>query len=544
MSLIRSLRGQLGIVLAFSLTLTALAQGTYQYTGPQLAERYKTNFVRLQDGRVFVASGQLTPTGSSFNTVPSSEIFDPATGNHTLAANVITPRYGAVSAVLPDGKVALIGGKTTSGYAYNIELYDPAANKFTLVGTLDYNRTDAVGVTLKDGRVLLAGGTTNAGYTSAIWLFTFSSSGVTRSGVAATVSRTGQTVTLLNDGRVLLTGGKDTYNNPLATVEIYDPVSNTLRALSNMATPRLDHAAILMKDGRVLISGGKINLSSTTTRSCEIFDPATETMSATQMISARAEHWLAVLPDGKVLIHGREYFDPTTSTFAYASTTPLKPNRTGGGAVQLQDGRVYIGGGYRIDPELPINPELFTPDGWTVNQFPVAHAGADQIIYAGTNTSASISLDGSASTDPENGALEYSWSGAFGTATGVSPTVTLPVGIHLVELAVTDSAGQRDTATVAIAVVQGVDAAAYSQMQTQVQALTAQNQELQNQLATANSQIATLTATNQQLAQKNADLAALLQSLRAAFDEIRNHATSIITISDEKKQAINAALGN
>jgi hypothetical protein len=72
------------------------------------------------------------------------------------------------------------------------------------------------------------------------------------------------------------------------------------------------------------------------------------------------------------------------------------------------------------------------------NEPPVANAGADQTVECEGPAGASVTLDGSASSDPDNDPLTYTWTGPFGTASGVSPTVTLPYGTSTVSLVVND----------------------------------------------------------------------------------------------------------
>jgi len=90
--------------------------------------------------------------------------------------------------------------------------------------------------------------------------------------------------------------------------------------------------------------------------------------------------------------------------------------------------------------------------GNSANQPPVANAGEDQTVPADASCSATVSLDGSGSSDPDNDPLTYEWTGPFGTATGVNPTVTLPLGVHSIDLTVDDGNGGTHTDTVFVTV--------------------------------------------------------------------------------------------
>ncbi len=86
------------------------------------------------------------------------------------------------------------------------------------------------------------------------------------------------------------------------------------------------------------------------------------------------------------------------------------------------------------------NETVATREVVIVNQDPVAAAGDDQsfsCIIGGTD----VTLDGSGSSDPDGDALSYSWSGSFGTVTGVNPTVFLGGGDHTITLTVDDGFG-------------------------------------------------------------------------------------------------------
>jgi uncharacterized delta-60 repeat protein len=99
------------------------------------------------------------------------------------------------------------------------------------------------------------------------------------------------------------------------------------------------------------------------------------------------------------------------------------------------------------------------------NIAPVANAGADQTVTPGSNGTASVTLDGSASSDTDGSVVSYSWT-AEGEeiATGVKPTVSLTEGIHTIILTVTDNEDATDTDEVVIRVNAASDFAAPSNL--------------------------------------------------------------------------------
>ncbi|NLD49328.1 MAG: fibro-slime domain-containing protein [Clostridiaceae bacterium] len=81
---------------------------------------------------------------------------------------------------------------------------------------------------------------------------------------------------------------------------------------------------------------------------------------------------------------------------------------------------------------------------------PVADAGDDQTKET-SKSKVSVTLDGSDSKDPDGDKLTYKWTDEDGDtiATGVKPTVELPVGKHTIKLTVSDGVS-TDTDTVVI----------------------------------------------------------------------------------------------
>jgi uncharacterized repeat protein (TIGR01451 family) len=84
---------------------------------------------------------------------------------------------------------------------------------------------------------------------------------------------------------------------------------------------------------------------------------------------------------------------------------------------------------------------------------PVANAGPDQAVLATSAAGATVTLDGSASFDPDPGQLLlFTWSGPFGTLSGQLISPTLAVGTHTITLTVEDGMGGTSSDTVVVTV--------------------------------------------------------------------------------------------
>ncbi len=90
---------------------------------------------------------------------------------------------------------------------------------------------------------------------------------------------------------------------------------------------------------------------------------------------------------------------------------------------------------------------------------PVANAGPDQVVQCTGNSSAQVTLDGAASTDPNNDIVLNEWFEHYGTPDqvlldrGKSVEVVLPLGEHVITLRVTDATGLTSTDEVVVKVV-------------------------------------------------------------------------------------------
>ena len=90
-----------------------------------------------------------------------------------------------------------------------------------------------------------------------------------------------------------------------------------------------------------------------------------------------------------------------------------------------------------------------------LNQSPVANAGPDQTVSVGTGCAATVSLNGSGSSDPDGYTLSFQWTNANGTSLGSSAVInlTLGLGTHTFTLTVNDGKGGTASDSVTITVL-------------------------------------------------------------------------------------------
>lgn len=207
----------------------------------------------LPNGTVLVAGGY--PAGTMLAT---AALYDPATGSWTAAASMRLARGYHTATLLPDGTVLVAGSLSSQRSA---ELYDPETDAWTETGSMVQGRHDFTATLLPDGTVLV---TAYEGSNTAD-LYDSETGSWTPTGPMSDVRLGTYRATLLADGTVLATGGVP---NNGAVVELYDPTTGTWAIAADTNEPRQYHTATLLLDGRVLVAGGRGNLAS-----AEFYDP-------------------------------------------------------------------------------------------------------------------------------------------------------------------------------------------------------------------------------------------------------------------------------
>jgi hypothetical protein len=168
-------------------------------------------------------------------------------------------RAGAAVVQLSDGQWLVTGGLAGRGVTAAALVHAPRSGLSTpLRAGLGRARAWHSATVLPDGRVAILGGVDGAGMpVREVEVFEPGTGGFSTLGSTGPRPRARHSATLLMDGTVLIVGGVGDDGSLLAAAELWDPETNTARTLAgSLGTPRRDHRADFLADGTVLIHGG------------------------------------------------------------------------------------------------------------------------------------------------------------------------------------------------------------------------------------------------------------------------------------------------
>ncbi len=338
----------LGPGATFAVEDEAPATGAFSRTGSLSEARSSLGVygaVPLADGRILVMNG-----GCHARSAPSLEVWDPETGEFSLAGSLATGRCYYTATPLEDGRVLILGGgRSNQGMSPRAQLWDPETGALEAAGKLDPPRVGHTATRLQDGWVLIVGGSSSTDTyrplaSAQVWdpeNEQFSPTG------PMAHPRSGHTATLLPDGRVLVVGGAD--GDQRGSAEVWDPATGTFSPTGSLIRPRFeDFSALPLVDGRVLITGPGHDERPLLD---EAWDPATGTFATTPtVVWSDYESTATVLPDGRIVVigggdefNGADVWDP--ATWSSVPAGELIRSRGRHAAALLQDGRVLVVGG-------------------------------------------------------------------------------------------------------------------------------------------------------------------------------------------------------
>ena len=228
----------------------------------------------LANGKVLITGG-LDSFAIGGHAGAGAELFDPTTGGFTTTGNMKSARADHTATLLASGEVLVVGG--WNGNAPDApddppfdplfaETFDATPGSFTATRDMNSTRSGHTATLLPNGKVAVIGGfAVPQDAAASVELYDPASRTFSASGQEAE-PRSDHTATLLTNGKVLIAGGRDPYLNvisngipvigTLLSVELYDPAAGSSTPTGGLVYPRQGHTATRLNDGRVLITGG------------------------------------------------------------------------------------------------------------------------------------------------------------------------------------------------------------------------------------------------------------------------------------------------
>jgi hypothetical protein len=221
--------------------------------GPQITPRTDAKLAPLPDGRILMVGG--TPPDKLGIPVAGAEIFDPVTETFSTTGALLARRTFHTLTALADGRVLVTGGEGGDRLGPSaqdvVEIYDPATGTFSAAADAPRISGWNLTVPLRDGRVVIVvqqsgpfDRTVGPTFVFDPRLGTFEELG--------SIPVTPGTATPLNDGRILLTG----WWTDGRWTGIYDPATSAAQVTTGPSTAGWAPSAVRLADGRVLVVGG------------------------------------------------------------------------------------------------------------------------------------------------------------------------------------------------------------------------------------------------------------------------------------------------
>lgn len=284
--------------------------------------------IRISSGKVLVAGGR-KPGNENLGEVLE---FDPATNKVSILASLSVPR-AKPGACETDGCVYFIGGHTTaSGNSDHCDILDLGTGQILPGPSLVVAQQSPGVFALENGDIVAVGfqiiQRLRKGYLE--W----------EKEPSELQPRSYQSTVRLQDGRILVVGGLFT-GTAVPTTEIYNPWLRRVDATVDLPRPLGFVGLALLRSGLVFAAGGTHNLS---TASQDVF-----------LFDSRTQTWKSVRP----MTYGR-----------------IAPR-----VIELEDGRIFVGGGGSAWSPFG---EIYDPrtDRWTVTPGIAPEANRDAVFEA------------------------------------------------------------------------------------------------------------------------------------------------------------------
>ena len=240
----------------------------WESAGTMAATLRVTHAVVLGDGRVLVI-GSDSESGAA-----RSVVWDSSTGGWHTTEALNKPRSEFVAVALADGRVLVTGGLNDTEQSYSSTyIYDPAPDheSWSKSGLLGTARTAPSAAVLPDGRVLVVGGYFHVKPSYA----SYPDPGIVLAGYRGDSIPETKSI-----GHRLADIDPPNVGAALATAELFDPATGTWSDTGPLKYARFGANAVTLSDGRVLVVGSRSDSGAVTVdghafATAEIYDPAT-----------------------------------------------------------------------------------------------------------------------------------------------------------------------------------------------------------------------------------------------------------------------------
>ncbi len=191
-----------------------------------------------------------------------------------------TNRHNHHAVVLPNGNVALIGGRTTGFVSLNTaEILDTSTETFTTL-TMEHIHDSPIFVKLNDGRYMIAGGSENTGVPSYDQTEIFDPTDLSFTSKDNMVRfRASGGGAALDDSLVIIASAWWTHNDAHTYGEIYDIEEDSFSSVGPFNISRSRGAVIPTNDGQALLLGGTRPTGNWENMPVESYDPETDEVS-------------------------------------------------------------------------------------------------------------------------------------------------------------------------------------------------------------------------------------------------------------------------
>lgn len=349
----------------------------------------------LPDGRLLTfSSNQRTtfPVGAEFT---YAAVWNPATGVFTEINNTRHDMFCGGTAMLPDGRVMINGGRNTTRLS---SIFDWRTNQWVAIPNMNDGRWYNTSVALTDGSVFTV---TGDGGTNTAERWTAANGWRRYSGInwATVVSQPGY-VTRWHPLMLLAPDGRVFHGGPTRQMNWVTTDGNGSLTYSGVNVPGVQYPKegcfAMYAEGRILVAGGSSNTNQnpsdastgTSTNLAFTIDIRSGTPVVTPTASMKFVRQFAnsvILPTGEVMVIGGnssglkfndtgsilapEIWNPTTGQWREVTDMSV-PRNYHSLALLLPDGRVWSGGGGlsgnsadHRDGQLYTPPTLFAADG-------------------------------------------------------------------------------------------------------------------------------------------------------------------------------------